>query len=59
MIGYIMSGLILAGFLVICFEEAQGCVSSDDWKIWAKTALSIFVLIAAVFVAGALVAVQR
>ena len=59
MIGYIMSGLILAGFLVICFEEAQGCVSSDDWKIWAKTALSIFVLIAAVFVAGVLVAVQR
>ena len=59
MIGYIMSGLILAGFLAICFEEAQGCVSSDDWKAWAKTAMSIFVLIAAVFVAGVLVAVQR
>ena len=59
MIGYIMSGLILAGFLVICFEEAQGCVSSDDWKIWAKTSASLFLFLAVVFVAGALVAVQR
>lgn len=59
MIGYIMSGLILAGFLAICFEEAQGCISSDDWKTWVKTALSIFVLMAVIFVAGALVAVQR
>ena len=59
MSGYILSGIVLMGFLYVCFEQAQDCVSSDDWKVWAKTSASLFIFLAGVFMAGALVAVQR
>ena len=59
MIGYILSVLALTFFMYICFDEAQTCASYEDWCAWGKAAITELIFMAVVFVAGALVAVQR
>ena len=59
MIGYILSVLALIFFMYICFDEAQNCESHEDWCAWGKAVITELIFMAVVFMAGALVAVQR